>query len=71
MFKHNIHMYNFQDDKRDMVIASKKFPHLFIDSALDWFSQIVLGEYPEAEKISDRTLTGFHFELVDLVFELR
>ena len=69
---HIIEISIFDSKIKERCILERRYKsHLFNPSALRWFENEVLYRFPEAKKIPDKTLAGFHFNSENYSFELR
>lgn len=73
-FNHEIRMvcvYSSGLDADGETIAKKQFRQSFSKSAYKWFDAYVKDRLPYARKVKDTSITRYHFEFGDCIFELR
>jgi len=72
-FNHDIRIKNWRTSEPTRFLAEKTFRVAFSKPAFEWFEKTVLAEYPDAKKIIHNVwhLGGYHFEIDDLIIELR
>jgi hypothetical protein len=69
MFKHSIIVVDLSG--REETYNEKKFKQMFSKDAQAWFDSNVTTYFPAAKKINDNSLVRYHYDVDDLIFELR
>jgi hypothetical protein len=66
---HSIVATDLKENK--LMLLSRGYSSLFSEFSKKWFTNEVLHRYPQAKRIEDKSLVGFHYEVGDLIVELK
>ena len=78
-FRHQIQMkdiswfleiYGNSITEKFVLLSERTFSNSFTKSAFRWFDNTVKKNYPDAKKIKDTTIAGYHYEFNTKYFEL-